>query len=53
MTKPIGTDGDVSRGEPSIHQNEPGIQAEGTYRRNLIGRVGVKSLSTFRHRRAL
>jgi hypothetical protein len=37
MTKPIGTDGDVSRGEPCIHQNARGIQAQGTHRRNLIG----------------
>ena len=37
MAKPIGTDGDVTRAEPCIHQNAPGIQAQGTYRRNLIG----------------
>lgn len=37
MTKPIGTNGDVSRGEPCIHQNPHGIHLQGTYRRNLIG----------------
>jgi hypothetical protein len=37
MTKPIGTDGDVSRGEPCIHQNARGIQTQGSHRRNLVG----------------
>jgi hypothetical protein len=36
MTKPIGTDGDVSRGVPYIHQNARRIQAQRTYRRDLI-----------------
>jgi hypothetical protein len=37
MTKSLGTDGDVSRGEPYIHQSARGIQAQETHRRNLIG----------------
>ena len=37
MTKSIGTDDDVSRGESRIHQNARGIHTQGTYRRNLIG----------------
>ena len=37
MTKPIGTDDGVSRGESCIHQSARGIQAQGTHRRNLIG----------------
>jgi hypothetical protein len=37
MTKSIGTDDDVSRVEPCIHQNARGIHTQGTYRINLIG----------------
>jgi len=35
MTKSIGTDGDVSR-EPPTHQHARGIEAQGTYRKDLV-----------------
>jgi hypothetical protein len=37
MTKPIGIDVDVSRGEPRIHQHARGIQTQRTDRKDLIG----------------